>query len=287
MASYLRLFVLLIIITSLCTRADIIPPMLDCPSPAPSPAPSPSPNTVGNSVFRDNVAALLKALPSTAMSSDGFASIENGDGGDRAFVRGLCLAHALGDCQACLSNAGYQLYRHCNSSRRAAIWYEKCFLSYADTNTSTAYEEGYRKALNNVNIVSDENAFERAYKALMNRLVARAINGSSSEPVPMFATGHSVYDHVAPTPNGIMYGLVQCMRDRTAAECRQCLKHSVAEAPKCCYGYQGKVVLGYNCYVRVEIYTYYDPALDTPPTPRPLAGKGKLFLNYFYVSPGF
>jgi hypothetical protein len=286
MASYLRLFVLLIIIASLCTRADIIPPMLDCPSPAPSPAPSPSPNTVGNSVFRDNVAALLKALPSTAMSSDGFASIENGDGGDRAFVRGLCLAHALGDCQTCLSNAGYQLYRRCNSSRRAAIWYEKCFLCYADTNTSTAYEEGYRKGLNNVNFVSDENAFERAYKTLMSRLVARAINGSSSEPVPMFATGHTVYDHVAPTPNGIMYGLVQCMRDRTAAECGQCLKDSVAEAPKCCYGYQGKVVLGYNCYLRVEIYTYNDLALDAPPAPSPsslppfaIDGKGKLFLN--------
>jgi hypothetical protein len=170
---------------------------------------------------------------------------------------------------------------------RAAVWHGYWSLCYADTNTSTAYEESYRMDLHNPNKVSNRLAFERTYEPLMSSLVARAVNGSSSEPVPLFATGHAVYDHAAPTTNGTMYGLVQCMRDRTAAECRQCLKHSVAEAPKCCYGYQGKVVLGYNCYVRVEIYTYYDPALDTPPTPRPLAGKGKLFLNYFYVSPGF
>jgi hypothetical protein len=285
MAPYLRLFVLIIFSSSLCTRAaDMIPPMFDCP---PSPAPSPSPNTARSSMFQDNVLAMLKALPSTAMSSDGFASIARGDGGDRAFVRGLCLADAPGDCETCLMKAADEIYRHCNRTRRAAMWHEKCFLCYADTNTSTAYEESYRMDLHNPNKVSNRLAFERTYEPLMSSLVARAVNGSSSEPVPLFATGHAVYDHATPTTNGTMYGLVQCMRDRTAAECRQCLKHSVAEAPKCCYGYQGKVVLGYNCYVRVEIYTYYDPALDTPPTPRPLAGKGKLFLNYFYVSPGF
>jgi hypothetical protein len=118
-----------------------------------------------------------------------------------------------------------------------------------------SYEEGYRKGLNNANFVSDEDAFERAYKTLMRRLVARAVNGSSSEPVSMFAIGH----------------VVQCMRDCTMAECEQCLMDSVAEAPKCCYGYQGKVVLGYNCYLRVEIYTYYDLVFDAPPAPtRPL-----------------
>ena len=70
-------------------------------------------------------------------------------------------------------------------------------------------------------------------------------------------------------PNGTMYGLLQCMRDRTPAECEQCLQDSVEQLPGCCYGNQGGVVLGYNCYLRVEIYTYYDLALDAPPPGRP------------------
>ncbi|TVT97124.1 hypothetical protein EJB05_57635, partial [Eragrostis curvula] len=79
----------------------------------------------------------------------------------------------------------------------------------------------------------------------------------------MFATGEAVYDSNA--PNGTMYGLLQCTRDRTAAECNRCLQNTVQQLPSCCYGNQGGVVLGYNCYLRVEIYTYYDLALDAPP----------------------
>nr|CAB3480510.1 unnamed protein product [Digitaria exilis] len=48
---------------------------------------------------------------------------------------------------------------------------------------------------------------------------AHGEEGSSSalpSAVPMFETGEAVYDRGA--PNGTMYGMVQCMRDRTAAE---------------------------------------------------------------------
>ncbi|KAL6660888.1 hypothetical protein ACP70R_000272 [Stipagrostis hirtigluma subsp. patula] len=83
----------------------------------------------------------------------------------------------------------------------------------------------------------------------------------------MFATGEAVFDRRA--PSGTMYGLVQCMRDRTAAECGWCLRESVQQLPSCCYGHQGGVVLGYNYYLRMEIYTYYNLALDAPPAPAP------------------
>ena len=88
----------------------------------------------------------------------------------------------------------------------------------------------------------------------------------------MFATGEAVYDSAA--PNGTMYGLLQCMRDRTAAECDRCLQDSIRQLPVCCYGNQGGVVLGYNCYLRMEIYPYYDLALDAPP---PLAAPPSIF----------
>ncbi|EEC76827.1 hypothetical protein OsI_14970 [Oryza sativa Indica Group] len=66
------------------------------------------------------------------------------------------------------------------------------------------------------------------------------------------------------------------MRDRTAAECDRCLNDSVQQLPSCCWGHQGGVVLGYNCYVRVEIYTYYDLTVDAqPPSPGPSASSSK------------
>ncbi|XP_052151438.1 cysteine-rich receptor-like protein kinase 10 [Oryza glaberrima] len=242
---------------------------LDCPSPPPSASPSP-PSSAINSTFQSNVLALLDDLPSAA-GPTGFASLSRGEGADRAFVRGMCRGDSTpDDCATYLRSAVLDINGHCNSNRRAAIWYDKCFLSYADTNASTAYENSYHAELYNVNNVTDKVGFERTYYALMSRLRARAANDTAR----MFAAGEAVYDPGA--DNGTMYGLVQCMRDRTAAECDRCLNDSVQQLPSCCWGHQGGVVLGYNCYVRVEIYTYYDLTVDAqPPSPGPSASSSK------------
>jgi hypothetical protein len=228
------------------------------------------------------VVALLDALPSAAAPT-GFASLSRGNGTDRAFVRGLCRGDSSpANCATYLRNAALGIRSRCNSSRRAAIWYDDgsgvsvpapmfCFVSYADTNASTAYEDAFRQPFQNRAEVSDTVTFERAYNELMGRLAARAVNGSGSgtpSPAPMFATGAGVSDPAA--PNGTMYdGLLECMRDRTAAECERCLNDSVRLLPSCCYGHKGGLVLAYNCYVRMEIYPYDNLALDGPPVLAP------------------
>jgi len=227
------------------------------------------------------VVALLDELPSVAAPT-GFASLSRGDGADRAFVRGICRGDsAPGDCAAYLRAAARDIVSRCNSSsRRAGIWHDKCFVSYADTNASTDTELQFRSIFYNTGKVGDEDAFENTYYALMRSLAQRVVNGSGSTPssspavAPRFAVGKAVYDPAA--PNGTMHGLLQCMRDRTAAECSRCLQESIPRLPSCCYGNQGGVVLGYNCYLRVEIYTYYDLALDALP---PLAPPPSSFVG--------
>nr|CAB3482569.1 unnamed protein product [Digitaria exilis] len=248
---------------------------VDCQS---SPSPSSSSSTTTNSTFWSNVMALLDELPSAAAPT-GFASTSRGTGANRAFVRGICRGDVTpSDCATYLQSAARGIVSRCNSSSssssRASIWYDKCSVSYAGTNASTAHEQQYRAILYNVMNVSNKDAFENTYYALMSRLAQRVVNGSgsatssSSLPVaPRFATGEAVYDTGA--PNGTMYGMLQCMRDRTAAECNQCLQDSIPQLPGCCYGHQGGVVLGYDCKLRVEIYTYYDLALDVPPPEAP------------------
>ncbi|CAL5011394.1 unnamed protein product [Urochloa decumbens] len=239
------------------------------------------PSSSINRTFWSNVVALLDALPSAAAPT-GFASLSRGNGTNRAFVRGLCRGDSTpANCATYLQNAALGIQRRCNSSRRAAIWYDDgsgvtipapmfCFVSYADTNASSAYEDSYRQPFQNGAEVSDKVTFERTYDVLMSRLVMRTVSSSAtstSSEAPMFATGAGVYDAAA--PNGTMYALLQCMRDRTAAECQRCLNDSMQVLPTCCYGHQGGLVLGYNCYLRTEIYTYYDLALDGPPVLAP------------------
>ncbi|CAL5003059.1 unnamed protein product [Urochloa decumbens] len=258
---------------------------------APSPAASPSSSfaaAAANSTFWSNVIALLDALPSAAAQT-GFASLSRGNGTDCAFVRGLCRGDTSpADCADYLRGAALGIRSSCNSSsRRAAIWYDDgsgvtipapmfCFVSYADTNASTAYERRYRYENYNNGVARDKRAFENTYNTLMARLAARVVNGSGTTPssslppvAPRFATGEAVYYDPAAVPNGTMYGMVQCMRDRTAAECDRCLQDSIRQLPRCCYANMGGVVLGYDCYLRMEMYTFYDLALDPPPPPAP------------------
>ncbi|KAK3123092.1 hypothetical protein QOZ80_8AG0623700 [Eleusine coracana subsp. coracana] len=265
------LFVFLAL-ASLSSGQVRIPNSIDCQVSA---AANNNDTTTTSSVFLDNVVGLLVALRSTAAASGGFAALSNGTGTDRAFVRGLCRGDAQPrECQTCIQEAAMELVGNCSTTntRRAAIWYEHCSVFYADTNASTAYEQTYRWELQNANFVSDKTAFERTYYALMRSLTARAANAtpeSSSTAAPMFATGHAVFDRGA--RNGTVYGLVQCMRDRTAAECAQCLTDSAPQLPECCYGRQGGLVRGYNCDLRMEVYTYYDLALDAQQPPLVLA----------------
>lgn len=172
---------------------------LDCPSPPPSASPSP-PSSAINSTFQSNVLALLDDLlprrPTGSLPSPG-------EGTDHKSSAGMCRGDSTpDDCATYLRSAVLDINGHCNSNRRAAIWYDKCFLSYADTNASTAYENSYHAELYNVNNVTDKVGFERTYYALMSRLRARAANDTAR----MFAAGEAVYDPGA--DNGTMYGLV-------------------------------------------------------------------------------
>ncbi|KAF0912227.1 hypothetical protein E2562_013180 [Oryza meyeriana var. granulata] len=199
---------------------------------------------------KSNVFALLDALPSAA-GPTGFASLSRGDGGDHAFVRGNSTPD---DCATYLRSAVLDINGHCNANRRAAIWYDKCFLSYADTNASTADEDAYCQELYNYKNVSDKVGFGRTYYALVSRLRSRAVNDSAAR---MFARGRGrVVRPRRPQRD-----------DRAGAVHEGPHAGGVRPLPSCCWGHLGGVVLGYNCYVRVEMYTYYYLNVDAPPPP--------------------
>ncbi|PAN28203.1 hypothetical protein PAHAL_5G138000 [Panicum hallii] len=264
---------LLIVITAGLAVVSEVAAFLDCgdapPSPPPSSSsPSPPPPSApangggSNASFRANLLTLLGALPRAAAPT-GFASLSLGAGRDRAFVRGLCRGDfAPPRCLADLQEAVADLGAGCPGSRRASIWLD-VFVAYADTNASTPREEDYRMVLYDTRMVADPAGYLRAYGPLMARLVARAAGGGpAGRPPPFFATGEVEY--ARDDPNGTMYGMVLCMRDVTAADCGRCLQASVPRLP-CCSGNQGGVVLAYSCFLRIQVYTYYDLALDAPP----------------------
>ncbi|XP_020171525.1 cysteine-rich repeat secretory protein 55-like [Aegilops tauschii subsp. strangulata] len=169
-------------------------------------------------VPRQYIMALLDALPHAVVPM-GFASLSRGAGRDRAFVRGLCRGDsAQSMCLVDLQDAVRKLSGMCASSRSVEACYDKCYISYADTNDQSIYEGRIGQIIYDAGKVVDPISYDRAYYALMSRLVARAASGgrNRSARMSMFAMGEAVYSRDDPT--GTMYGLVQCMRDCSDAE---------------------------------------------------------------------
>ncbi|KQK10021.1 hypothetical protein BRADI_2g51560v3 [Brachypodium distachyon] len=254
-----------------CGSSSQPSPAASASSPSPSPAPAPTnSNSSSSSAFRTNLLTLLDALPRAAAAT-GFASLSTpGTGPDRAFVRGLCRGDSTpSECLSNLQSAARDIAGRCpSSSRSAGGWYEKCYITYADTNDTAAYEQLIRALVVDARRVSDPDGYEETYYALMDRLVARAAStGGNGSARTFFATGEAEY--ARGEPDGTMYGLVQCMRDRSAVECQRCLRAIVPWLPLCCRGQSGGVAQNFNCHLRIQIYTYYDVALDAPPPASP------------------
>ncbi|XP_044949993.1 cysteine-rich receptor-like protein kinase 10 [Hordeum vulgare subsp. vulgare] len=214
-----------------------------------------------SSSFRANVLTLLKALPQAAAPT-GFASLS--DAG--AFVRGLCHADSTpSDCLANLQDAVRYFGDVCPLSQSAAAWYDKCWITYANTNASISYEVLLSEVVCDSNSMSNGSAtamfheldsYDRTLNELMKRLVAQATNGST-----MFAAGEAVY---APSDqNGTLYSAVQCMRDLSAGQCYQCLELlvPVLQTYPSCRHDEYKMAQNFNCRLRVQVHTYHDLAL--------------------------
>ncbi|KAI5007313.1 uncharacterized protein LOC123440322 [Hordeum vulgare subsp. vulgare] len=263
----LLFFVLLLLSRTMELRFTTSYAMVDC-------APPPAPDD-GAAAFRGTLLPLLAALPAAAAPT-GFASLKSDGGG--AFARGLCLGDpAPRDCLACLAAAAKKL-TGCGASRRAGVWRsEGCFMAYADSNTSSAHEDGFRDvvsfgeevypaviSVDDGTLPSIPNCFDtRALVALARSLSGRGAGNSSGARV--------VTDAAALSSNATGKTAVtlraQCARDRAAAaECARCLGDSARGVRACGWVLDGEHervadVVGYHCFLRIE----------TSVPPRPVA----------------
>nr|GMC68793.1 cysteine-rich repeat secretory protein 38-like [Ipomoea batatas] len=101
--------------------------------------------------------------------------------------------------------------------------------------------------LSNTEPVSNPNVFIPTRNQLLRQLATKAAGQNS-----FYAAGDA---NVGPAGSSTMkvYGLVQCTRDLSGENCRNCLNGAIAELPQCCGPQQGG-----SCSVRYETYRFYN-----------------------------
>ncbi|OEL30083.1 Cysteine-rich receptor-like protein kinase 25 [Dichanthelium oligosanthes] len=238
MSSLLPVLLLCSSLLAATTSADD-PRLTDCPS---------NTNYTRGSAFQANLDALLSSLPASAAASSGFAENVTGAGPDRAYG----LAECRGDlnashCRACLDGSVRDMAARCPGQKSAMLIYDECLLRHS--NASFDADTSMWLCLWNPQNTTRPEEFRSRLGALMGNLTARAAYASPR----MFAAGVTGL-----TPFVKIYGMAQCTPDLAADDCNRCLASAVAYIPNCCDGKQGGRVIYRTCFIRFEVYPFYN-----------------------------
>ncbi|KAK9285997.1 hypothetical protein L1049_025200 [Liquidambar formosana] len=214
-------------------------------------------NYTSNSAFPSNLNLTFSSLIANATNGDRFYNASHGQNSDKAYALFLCRGDiSPSSCQSCIKENSEEIIRRCQNQKEAVIWDTECMVRYANRSIFSRMEEIPERYLWNVNNMSDPDYFKATLANLMNSLLTRAVNVSSSN---MFAAGDvnlSLFNR--------LYALVQCTPDLSQSDCKKCLSGSIGQIPVCCDGKQGGIVLRPSCNIRYEIYTFYDPTAAAP-----------------------
>ncbi|XP_031738055.1 cysteine-rich repeat secretory protein 38-like [Cucumis sativus] len=156
-----------------------------------------------------------------------------------------------GSCRDCVMEATRNVaYQFCPFRKSAVVWYDDCLLRYSDQNFfSVVSTEPLYELDSRVDIAFDTTRFNQL---VMATLTAIAANASSLVVGEMFATHEAIF-----TSNITLYTLAQCNSDLSNTECQDCLTRVIRGIPGCCRNKIGGRLLFPSCYVRYELYPFY------------------------------
>ena len=119
----------------------------------------------------------------------------------------------------------------------AIIWYDDCLLKYLDSDFFGQIDDTSKFYMWNLQNVNEPNEFNYKTKDLLTRLASEA-----SVSPKLYATSEPKLGK-SKKKKKTLYGLTQCTRDLSSADCKICLDAS-SDVPSYCDGKEGRRVVG-------------------------------------------
>ncbi|KAF3777375.1 Cysteine-rich receptor-like protein kinase 15 [Nymphaea thermarum] len=205
-------------------------------------------SAVAGGTFQENLKALLFYLVEYTPQKNGFYFGTAGQPADQVYGQALCRGDVpLADCWNCTSHASAKILELCPSSKNAVIWFDYCQLRYSDfnfTGTIDTDDRGYRPE--HQNGASTHKSLDEKVRTLINSLSDYA---TADESRLMFATGT-----IPASDSQNIYGLVQCARDITAVNCRNCLQNASSDIKS---GEAGALILTGSCRLQYGMDKFF------------------------------
>ncbi|XP_043687385.1 cysteine-rich repeat secretory protein 38-like [Telopea speciosissima] len=232
-------------------------------------------NYTGNRTFHDNLKNLFDSLSSNAssLSVSGFYNTSVGNVPDRVYGLFLCLGFVSQDkCKTCVDDAIQDIQRRCPNNKQASVWEEYCLLRYSDRNFFGKMDDSAPLNQTNPLNITDPHKYSQAVKEMMGELSIRVSNSAR-----LYAVTENNYSE-----SEKLYGLVQCTMDLSNIGCQRCLQIAIGELPDCCYNPLGARLMSRSCYLRYELYNFYEGAIGHK-SPSVSTTYGEYFKFYFPV----
>ncbi|KAM0943868.1 putative protein kinase RLK-Pelle-DLSV family [Dioscorea sansibarensis] len=245
MALQVLLLLLLLGLFPVATLSQNTPTFHDCPTDS---------NYTTPSTFATNLALLLPNLTTTASNS---ATLFSTSFIDSTYGLAQCRPDASSlDCATCLNRSATSFSTYCPSGSNAAIRFDYCLLRYSSSNFFSQLDDSPVRILANVGNASDPTVFNRRLDNLMDEIMPEASQSTSRFSV---GTNFSAIEDI--------YAMLQCTRDLSASDCRQCLERVVGTIQSSCSGKIGCQVLTVSCTARYETSAFFSSSLLSSPPP--------------------
>lgn len=227
-------------------------------------------NYTSNSTYAVNLNSTFQVLQ-RGLGDDGFYNASVGQRTDRVNAMVLCRGDVqLEACQQCIEEGAEELLRSCPLQKQAIRWDERCMLRFSNATISGSLETSPMWYWWNPNNATSPAQFEDDLRRLLDNLRRQAASGGSLRKV---AAG----EEKGPDFQTI-FAMVQCTPDLSGPDCTTCLITANSNIPASCDGKRGCRVLSPSCYLRFEIYPFYnetrlreqEPVSPSPPAPVPV-----------------
>ncbi|KAI9395740.1 hypothetical protein POPTR_004G023788v4 [Populus trichocarpa] len=221
-------------------------------------------NYLDNSPFQNNLETLMASLSSNASVSKIF-NTSTGIDPDRVYAQYMCLNYVTNEsCRTCVAAASQDIRQLCPGDKEAVVWGDLCQLRYSNQRFLGHLDVSGNIPQYNAKNISNPEHLSLVVNKTLSSLIKKAAFDSSAN---MYATRDEPF-----TDSDSFFSLVQCSTDLSPNDCYTCLEVAIKNVTTCCYFSRGARVLSRSCYLRYELYAFYDGAAESSQSP--VTGKG-------------
>ncbi|XP_077221007.1 cysteine-rich receptor-like protein kinase 10 [Tasmannia lanceolata] len=196
----------------------------------------------------------------------GFYDLSLGQNTDPVYGLALCRGDVSFDtCQTCLQLARGGIITNCPNRTQGIIWFDECLLRYSNRSFIGISDTTDGFSMFNFNNISQPDRADFDALSLFTELADKAPNQTL-----MLAS-----DRVRISRSEMRYGLVQCTRDLSVGDCKNCLAILTNNLLNCCRTRTTYRYFSSSCTIRYEAFPFFNTSgLQIFPS-QPTSTRGK------------